>query len=256
MEDLAQTCPFPDCGRLFVVPASRHGRRIFCPGCGRALVAMDSATARRHEAERLRRRIAEATAGHARVAGAMTGASPDEIASARARHDLDFIGLLENVRSLWNVGSIFRTADGAGIGRLILAGITGRPPRPEITKTALGAEEAVSWEHIADPEEAVARVRALGYRVLALENHPHAVPLASAASKGRICLVVGHEVAGISPALLTAADQVLALPMRGLKGSLNVAVAFGIAAYALATARGESLPRTPHAPSSPPSQTS
>ncbi len=241
MDHLDQNCPFPDCGRAFAVPASRHGRRIFCPGCGRALVAMDPATARRHEAERLRRRITHLTASRAGDTGGTQGDPAREPARPVARRDPDFIALLENVRSLWNVGSIFRSADGAGIGRLILTGITGRPPRPEITKTALGAEEVVPWEVIADPEEAIARVRAARYRILALENTAEAIPLAAAPSAGRICLVVGHEVAGISPTLLAASENVISLPMRGTKESLNVAVAFGIAAYALAAAREAAL---------------
>jgi len=226
MSTLAQTCPFPDCGRAFQVPAARHGRRVFCPGCGRALVGLDPATIRRREAEALRKRIAR------------TGPGAGEEGRTPARRDPDFIALLENIRSLWNVGSMFRTADGAGIGRLILTGITGHPPRLEIAKTALGAEEIVPWEYVADPEEAVACARAAGYRILALENEPGAAPLSSVMAPGRICLVLGHEVAGISPALLEVADETIALPMRGAKGSLNVAVAFGIAAYALAAARG------------------
>ena len=228
MNTLAQICPFPGCGRAFEVPADRHGRRIFCPGCGRALVGLDAATIRRREAEALRKRIATTGAG-----------SQDSAARGPARRDPDFIALLENIRSLWNVGSMFRTADGAGVGRLVLTGITGRPPRPEIAKTALGAEETVPWDYVADPEEAVARARAAGYRILALDNEPGAVPLARTAAPGRICLVLGHEVAGISPTLLAAADATIELPMRGTKSSLNVAVAFGIAAYALAAAREE-----------------
>ncbi len=237
MSTLPQTCPFPDCGRAFPVPAARHGRRIFCPGCGRALVGLDPATARRREAEALRKRIATTGAG-----------SQDSAPRVPARRDPDFIALLENIRSLWNVGSIFRTADGAGIGRILLTGITGRPPRPEIAKTALGAEEVVPWEYVADPEEAVARARAAGYLIVALENEPGATPLARVQGTGRICLVLGHEVAGISPALLAAADEIVALPMRGAKGSLNVAVAFGIATYVLAAAREQAAESPPSAP--------
>jgi tRNA G18 (ribose-2'-O)-methylase SpoU len=242
MDTLAQTCPHSDCGRPFSVPATRHGRRIFCPGCGRALVAMDPATIRRREAEALRRRIAMRDPRAATAA--LDGAGTQESAG----RDPDFIALLENIRSLWNVGSMFRTADGAGLGRLILTGITGRPPRAEITKTALGAEAIVPWEYVADPEEAVAHLKAAGFRILALENDPRAVPLPQATAAGRLCLVLGHEVAGISPALLAAADQMIALPMRGAKSSLNVAVAFGVAAYALAATREESPGPIPNPP--------
>jgi tRNA G18 (ribose-2'-O)-methylase SpoU len=119
----------------------------------------------------------------------------------------------------------------------VLTGITGRPPRPEISKTALGADEVVPWTYEPDPVAAAERLRAGGIRLLALETGPRSVPFAEADVRGHICLMVGHEVAGLSPVLCELADQRLALPMRGLKESLNVAVAFGIAVYGLAAAR-------------------
>jgi tRNA G18 (ribose-2'-O)-methylase SpoU len=157
------------------------------------------------------------------------------------RRDPELIALLENVRSLWNVGSMFRTADGAGFGRLVLTGITGAPPRPEITKTALGADTVVPWEYEADPLAAVQRIKDAGFRLLALETAPNARPLAEVNPQGAVCLVIGHEVAGISARILALADDVALLPMRGRKTSLNVAVAFGIAAYHLAEARSATI---------------
>lgn len=187
---------------------------------------MDPATVRRREAELLRRRV-EAYSAAEREAGR----SP-------ARRDDGFRALLENVRSLWNVGSMFRTADGAGVSRLILTGITGCPPRPEISKTALGADEAVEWEYVADSLEAARAVQRAGFRIIALETEEQrAVPLSEIDARGRICLAVGHEVAGLSGQLIEVADQIAYLPMHGVKASLNVAVAFGIASYQLMAMR-------------------
>jgi tRNA G18 (ribose-2'-O)-methylase SpoU len=199
---------------------------------------MHPETVRRQEAERLRLELAR-RAGRGRPAG--EGVPEREAAgvdrAARRWVDHDFVALLENVRSLWNVGSMFRTADGAGIGRLILTGITAHPPRKEISKTALGADEVVAWEYDPDPPAAARRLRAAGYRLLALETGEASVPWSAVVPDGRLCLIVGHEVAGVSAALCALADQCVALPMRGLKDSLNVAVAFGVAAYGLAEAR-------------------
>jgi tRNA G18 (ribose-2'-O)-methylase SpoU len=195
---------------------------------------MHPETVRRQEAERLRLEIARRTAaGQSGPDGPGEGSAP----GAARRLDRQLVGLLDNVRSLWNVGSIFRSADGAGFGRLYLTGITGRPPRPEIAKTALGAEEVVAWEYQPDPLVAATRLRQAGFRLLALETGPGSVSWHQVDPHGPLCLMVGHEVAGLSPALCELADQRASLPMRGVKESLNVAVAFGIAAYGLAAAR-------------------
>jgi tRNA G18 (ribose-2'-O)-methylase SpoU len=157
---------------------------------------MDPATVRKQEAELLRRRIATSPAADRREG------------RPALRPDRGFLGLLENVRSLWNVGSIFRTADGAGISRLLLTGITGCPPRPEISKTALGAEEVIEWEYLPGPAEAVQRLRESGFRILALETEEEqGVAIDQVDPNGRICLAVGHEVAGLSGRLLELADD-------------------------------------------------
>ncbi len=144
--------------------------------------------------------------------------------------------LVDNVRSLWNVGSMFRTADACGVRTLVLSGITAYPPRPEITKTALGAEKVVNWRYGADPLELLGQLVAEGYTPVAVETSPGAVSLEEFAWPEQVCLVVGNEVTGISPSVLERCPQHVRIPMRGLKGSFNVAVAFGIAAYAAARA--------------------
>ncbi len=151
--------------------------------------------------------------------------------------------LLEDIRSLFNVGSILRTADGAGIRMLYLCGITGCPPGREIAKTSLGAENHLSWQYHTGSLQAAAQLKDSGVFLLGLES-PSALPclsqsrplkdvLADKAIRSPLCLAVGNEVTGLSAELLDACDLICHLPMRGSKESLNVAVAFGIAAYML-----------------------
>lgn len=144
--------------------------------------------------------------------------------------------IIEDIRSLFNVGSIFRTADGAGVKRLFLTGITGCPPRRQIEKTSLGADAAVAWEYHKHALDVLPSLRQAGIFLLALEcgREPLADVIAGGALRLPICLVVGNEVHGINAETLSACDAVASLPMRGRKESLNVSVAFGIAAYALA----------------------
>jgi len=147
----------------------------------------------------------------------------------RTEHPLYCV--VDNVRSLWNVGSIFRTSDAAGVRKLFLCGISGYPPRPEISKTALGAENSVPWEYVKDAALAVVRLKELGVRVVALETGEDAVPYDEFAYAFPLCIVVGHEVDGISRHVLALADDVVTIPMLGTKSSLNVAVAYGVALY-------------------------
>src|SRR5579862_6352245 len=109
--------------------------------------------------------------------------------------------LLDNVRSLYNVGAFFRTADAAGLEKLYLCGITGRPPKRAITKTALGAEETVAWEHHWDAEAVAAARRAAGVEIAAVETTVHAVDLFDWAPSFPVCVIFGHEVDGIRPEL-------------------------------------------------------
>ncbi len=139
-----------------------------------------------------------------------------------------------NVRSLHNVGSIFRTADGAGVTKLYLCGYTGHPPRPEISKVALGAERAVPWEHHYQTWRVLDRLRAQGVQVIALENRVEgSVDYREVRPRFPAALLLGNEVEGLSPGLLKRADVIMHIPMHGIKESLNVAVAFGIAVYKL-----------------------
>ena len=141
--------------------------------------------------------------------------------------------VLDNVRSLYNVGAFFRTADAAGVEKLYLCGITGRPPKRAITKTALGAEESVPWEHAWEPLAAVDALRIRGYEIAAVETAVHAVDLFEWEPRFPVCLIFGHEVDGIRPELSERADTHVRIPMLGGKHSLNVATAGGVVVYEL-----------------------
>ncbi len=145
--------------------------------------------------------------------------------------------LLDNVRSLRNVGSMFRTADGAGLQHMHLGGFTPTPAHPQMAKTSLGAEATVPWTLHRDGAAAAVWLRDAGHRLWALEGGPdaqdfYAVSLAERTGPP-IVLVLGHEVSGVDPRILACCERVLRLPMLGTKGSLNVSVAFGIAVYGL-----------------------
>jgi tRNA G18 (ribose-2'-O)-methylase SpoU len=141
--------------------------------------------------------------------------------------------LLDNVRSLYNVGSFFRTADAAGISRLYLSGITGRPPNGAISKTALGAELSVPWEHDWEPLRLLEAARAGGSEIAAVETTVHAVDLFDWTPCFPVCVIFGHEVEGIRPEVSAFADTHVRIPMRGVKHSLNVATAGGVVVYEL-----------------------
>jgi 23S rRNA (guanosine2251-2'-O)-methyltransferase len=144
--------------------------------------------------------------------------------------------LLDNIRSIYNVGSLFRTADGAGISHLHLCGITATPEHPKVAKTALGADQAVAWSYYPNGPDAAVALKQQGFRLWAMEGGPRAVSLLEALPElagPPILLIAGNEIAGVDPAILDQCDRVFFLPMLGVKGSLNVATAFGIAAYFL-----------------------
>lgn len=144
--------------------------------------------------------------------------------------------LAHNVRSLWNVGSFFRTGDAFAVEKIYLTGYTGHPPRKEITKTALGAEESVPWEHSRDPLPIVEQLQKQGWSIVALELTDTAIDLQDFTPTEKICLVVGHELSGVPQDILERADSVIKIPMLGQKESLNVAVAAGIALHHLRNA--------------------
>ena len=141
--------------------------------------------------------------------------------------------LLDNVRSMYNVGAFFRTADGAGIERLLLSGITARPPMKQITKTALGAEERVAWEPVPSLELCLTQLRTAGYEIAAIETSNRTVDLFDRRPHFPVCVIFGHEVDGISSDILAACDTHVRLPMLGVKHSLNVASAGAIVMYEL-----------------------
>ena len=210
-------CPNPFCKMTFEVGDDRQGKNGACPSCGQVITfrSLDVLLAIERQHAQLEERRAQAQLKPARNA--------------------PFSVLLEDIRSLWNVGSIFRSADGAGFEQMYLCGITGTPPNKAIAKTSLGAEEHVLWEHHSHPLDILPSLAAKGVQIVVLERTEHSVDMAAALKQERIksplCLVVGNEVAGVSVETLACAGIVCHLPMRGVKTSLNVAVAFGIAAY-------------------------
>jgi len=144
------------------------------------------------------------------------------------------VGLLDNVRSLFNVGSIFRSADGAGLRHLHLCGVTPTPAQRKLAKTALGAEQYITWSHHRNSVLLADGLLADGWTLWALETSADAVSILDAPSlPPLLVLVVGSEVTGIDPDLLARCAQCVAIPMAGRKQSLNVATAFGVAAVLL-----------------------
>ncbi|OGY63358.1 MAG: hypothetical protein A3I89_01830 [Candidatus Harrisonbacteria bacterium RIFCSPLOWO2_02_FULL_41_11] len=155
--------------------------------------------------------------------------------------------ILNNIRSLHNVGSIFRTADAAGVEKIYLCGITPEPidqfgkPRQQLIKVSLGAEQSVRWDASARSARAtlklLERLKKDGYKIFAVEQSKKSIPYfrlrVESERLKNSALVFGNEVKGLSPAILKKTDKILEIPMRGKKESLNVAVAFGIVVFHL-----------------------
>ncbi len=144
--------------------------------------------------------------------------------------------LLDNIRSAWNVGSILRSADGFGFTHAYLCGITPTPEVNAVRKTALGAEEFVTWSHHKNSVQLVKSLKLEGWKVAALEEDARAVSISQFPNpqiSNPLVLILGSEVTGVDPELLDLAEHILYIPMRGQKRSFNVANAFSIAAYAL-----------------------
>ncbi len=148
---------------------------------------------------------------------------------------IPFFVLLENIRSLYNVGSVFRTSDACLVDKIYLAGYTGHPPRKEINKTALGAEEVVPWEYHKDQIALMKKLKEEGVEIIVLEQTAGSIPYTEFKPYKPFCLVLGHEVDGVSQKLTDLADVCVDIPMLGTKQSLNVSVAFGVVAYHLTT---------------------
>ncbi len=150
---------------------------------------------------------------------------------ADTRHPIYVV--VENVRSLFNVGAIFRTADGVGAAGIYLTGFTGCPPRKEIHRVALGAEESVPWIYMKDTAAALDLLKQKGIQVVALEQTEESVDFRSFPYRLPTAVVVGHEVEGVRPESLAVCDGVVHVPMWGQKASLNVSVASGVMLYEL-----------------------
>ncbi|MCU0329576.1 MAG: TrmH family RNA methyltransferase [Candidatus Kapabacteria bacterium] len=150
---------------------------------------------------------------------------------------LPVVAILENIRSAYNVGSIFRSADAFRIGGLVLAGYTAVPPRADIAKTALGADATVPWMTFASTVEAIHHWRNLGYRILALEIAHGAIAVTDMASiQTPYAIILGNELTGVSSEALANVDGCIEIPMYGVKHSLNVAVAAGIVFHVASSA--------------------
>lgn len=199
-------CSSPSCGlRLPINPAVHHGE--FCPRCGEPL-----------------RLVVPAFSNQDCLT---EGFKPRPISV-----------LLENVRSAYNVGAIFRTADGAGVRHIYLGGITPTPEEhPSIAKTALDAQVDIPWSYHPDAYELAAVLKGEGHRLIALECTQESTSIFNyrpdSDGKNPPVLIVGNEKSGVDPGLIGLSDEMLALPMVGRKSSLNVAVAFGVAVYQL-----------------------
>jgi tRNA G18 (ribose-2'-O)-methylase SpoU len=144
---------------------------------------------------------------------------------------IPLVFILHDVRSMNNVGALFRTADALGLERLFLCGLTGCPPHREIQKTALGATETVPWDWVQRTEEAIIKLRSEEFSIIALEQTPDAISLENFHPSGKTALIVGNEIEGIPHSISTLCDQTLVIQQFGAKKSINVAVAGGIAGW-------------------------
>ncbi len=142
--------------------------------------------------------------------------------------------ILNSIRSSYNVGSIFRTSDGAMIEKLFLCGYTPTPEKKEVLKTALGSQESVDWEYSKDPKDVIFQLKKEGYKICALELTDNSLPHYSVPSTDfPLAILVGNEISGVSQDLLDLCDFTIEIPQYGIKQSLNVAVAYGIAVFEL-----------------------
>ncbi|MEK7562573.1 MAG: TrmH family RNA methyltransferase [Patescibacteria group bacterium] len=143
----------------------------------------------------------------------------------------EFYVVCDNIRSLENIGSIFRTADALGVKKIFLGGISGQPPHHKISKTGLGAEKTIPFEYCKQTWRLIDRLKKDKIYIVALEQDRNAVEYTKFEPKFPLALIIGNEVKGISKKILSKADKIIYLPMYGKKESLNVSVAFGVAGY-------------------------
>ena len=158
--------------------------------------------------------------------------SKPSVAEVKKKKRNNIYVILDNIRSLYNVGAIFRTSDAVLVKKIYLCGITGCPPRKEISKTALGAEELVPFEYRESAVDAVKELKkACAARMVAVELAHNSIQYNLAKYKFPVCFIFGHEVHGISDELMELVDMTVSIPMLGRANSLNVATAYGIIAY-------------------------
>lgn len=157
----------------------------------------------------------------------------DSVESYREKKKLPLVLVVDNVRSLNNIGAMFRTADAFLVERMVLCGISSPPPSPEIHKTALGAEETVAWSYCPDTIEAIDTLRAEGYTICCLEQVKGSVELQKfqTAGSGKYAIVVGNEVDGVDQRVVDASDVALEIPQHGTKHSLNVSVSAALSLW-------------------------
>lgn len=157
--------------------------------------------------------------------------SKPSIEEVKIKTRTPFILVLDNIRSIYNVGALFRTCDALLVEKIYLCGITGHPPRKDIDKVALGAVEVVPWEYKPTTKEAVLELKAKGVTLCALELTKQSIHYKKANYPFPLALVIGNEVEGISEEIMPLMDMAVDIPMLGRANSLNVATAFGIVGY-------------------------
>lgn len=233
-------CPYPNCKCEFLIDNVFIEAAIRCEMCRRPMTARTVEVWRVLE-ERDRAHHTN-TVAFTRAEPIMRNRSPIEVieelnyepspdmAQPRRPANPNRIVILDDVRSQWNVGAIFRTVDGMGWGRAVLCGITATPPAKMISKTALGAETYTPWKYYASALIALDDLRCAGFTVVALEQTADAKPFKDITAPEKMALIVGNEVRGISAEVLAICTDRISIPMVGRKASLNLAVAFGILA--------------------------
>lgn len=145
--------------------------------------------------------------------------------------NISLIIILEDVRSIFNVGSVFRTADAAGVEKIILSGLTAHPPHPRLEKTALGATKFVEWEYHQNLDDVIERLKKENFQLVACELDQSAKNVFETKCTQNTCLIFGNEVTGVSSNTLEKVDDIIEIPMLGSKKSLNIATAAGIIMY-------------------------
>ena len=161
------------------------------------------------------------------------------VAEFKQSDKIPIIAVLENIRSAYNIGSVFRTADAFLLESIYICGYSAFPPHKEIKKTALGAEETVHWKHFKTTKEASEELRKDGYKIFAVEQAEGSIPLQEFNSQEKLAVVFGNEVTGVEQSTIEMADGCIEIPQLGMKHSLNISVAAGIVLWELVRSRVE-----------------